>query len=127
MISNSLLLAAALSWVAPAVFQEETPKEEAAEKAAPQEKKKSLLDELDPNLSGGDDLREEMARLFQEVERNLIAIDDQLAAAGAGDLPLDKVGDSGLDKLLRSQKDKSNKVLADIDRILEITQQLGGT
>lgn len=127
MLSTSLLLATALLWVAPAVLQEETPGQEATEKAVPKEKKKSLLDELGPNLSGGDDLREEMARLFQEVERNLIAIDDQLAAAGAGDLALDKVGDSGLDKLLRSQKDKSNKVLADIDRILEITEQLGGT
>ena len=73
------------------------------------------------------DLRAEMERLFKEVEQNLVAIDDELAMAGAGEIELGRVADSGIEKLLRSQKDKSNQVLADIDRILEITEELGGT
>ena len=104
------------------VFQETTQEQNK------KEEEPTLLDRLDEEVfGGGEDLKAEMARLFQEVERNLIAIDDQLAAAGAGEIELSEVEESGLEKLLRSQKNKSNQVLSDIDRILEITEQLGGT
>ncbi len=111
----------------PAVQESKT--KEAQETKEERKKKPSVLEELAPQFGAaeGDDLRAEMARLFIEVEQNLLAIDDELAMAGAGEIELGAVADSGIDKLLRSQKDKSNQVVADIDRILEITEQLGGT
>lgn len=75
----------------------------------------------------GGDLVEELTRLFQEVERNLERIDIQLADAGAGEMPLTDVEDSGLEKLLRDSQDRSEEVLAGIDRILEIAQQMGSS
>ena len=75
----------------------------------------------------GGDMVEELKRLFQEVERNLELIDIQLADAGAGEIPLDEVGDSGLEKLLRDSQDKSEQVIEGIDRILEIAQQMGSS
>ena len=75
----------------------------------------------------GGDMVEELTKLFQEVERNLQLIDIQLADAGAGEVPLEDVGDSGLDKLLRDSQDKSEEVIAGIDRILEIAQQMGSS
>jgi len=73
---------------------------------------------------GGDQV-DELKRLFLEVERNLQLIDFQLADAGAGEIPLSDVGDSGLEKLLRDSQDKSEQVLAGIDKILEIAAQMG--
>jgi hypothetical protein len=72
-----------------------------------------------------EDMVDELKRLFQEVERNLELIDYQLADAGAGEIPLSDVGDSGLEKLLRDSQDKSEQVLAGIDKILEIAAQMG--
>ena len=123
-----LLATATLALAAQSPQESEAPKQETEEKQ--KEERPSVLDELAPMFGqggGGDDLRAEMERLFKEVEKNLVAIDDELAMAGAGEMELGKVADSGIEKLLRSQKDKSNQVLADIDRILEITEQLGGT
>ncbi len=71
-------------------------------------------------------LQEEMLELFHEVERNLMRIDDKLAGAGAGEVPLEEVPDSGLDDLLKSAGEKGQQVVSDIDRILEIAEQLGG-
>lgn len=74
-----------------------------------------------------DDPVEELKRLFQEVERKLEQIDIRLADAGAGEIPLTEVEDSGLDKLLRDSQDKSAEAVAGIDRILEIAQSMGSS
>jgi len=126
---NPVLLAMA---TAPLAAQTPTAPEQESSKESQEKTKErpSVLDELAPMFGkggAGDDLRAEMERLFREVETNLVAIDDELAMAGAGEIELGQVADSGIEKLLRSQKEKSNQVLADIDRILEITEQLGGT
>lgn len=76
----------------------------------------------DPNQA----LQEEMKELFHKVERTLKSIDVELADAGAGFAPLDEVADSGLDDLLRSAESNSDQVVSDIDRILEIAEQMGG-
>jgi len=76
-------------------------------------------------LFGGDDLQQEMIELFHRVERNLIRIDAELSDAGAGFVPVEEVGESGLAELLRSTGDRSRSVVDDIDRMLEIAQQMG--
>ena len=72
------------------------------------------------------DLVEELTELFHQIERKLEEIDAQLADAGAGESPLDEVEDSGLDRLLRESRQKSEEVIGGIDRILEIAQEMGG-
>lgn len=78
-------------------------------------------------LRGEDDPVAELKRLFQEVERKLEEIDIRLADAGAGEVPLGEVEDSGLDKLLRDSQDRSAEAVAGIDRILEIAQSMGSS
>jgi hypothetical protein len=78
-------------------------------------------------LGGAGDAQERLMRLFHEVERKLGQIDRKLAAAGAGEMQLAEVEDSGLDKLLQATGQDSQQVVQDIDRILEIAQELGGT
>ncbi len=71
-------------------------------------------------------MQDEMAKLFYRVERNLEKIDVMLNDAGAGDVVLEEVEASGLDELLRTTDAKSSEVIADIDRIIEIAQSMGG-
>jgi len=71
--------------------------------------------------------QEELLRLFHEVERKLVAIDEKLMAAGAGEAPLEEVEDSGLEKLLRSTSSDSQNVVENLDKILEIAERMGGT
>ena len=71
-------------------------------------------------------VQDEMAKLFFRVERNLGKIDVMLSDAGAGDVELEEVEDAGLDDLLRSTDAKAAEVIADIDRIIEIAQSMGG-
>ncbi len=72
------------------------------------------------------DPREELRRLFQEVESALQAIDLRLADAGAGEVPLDEVADSGLEKLLRDAQQQSSAAVSKMDRILELASQMNG-
>jgi len=69
-------------------------------------------------------LQKELSELFIKVENNLKKIDGQLADAGAGEVSLEEVSDAGLDDLLRSVQDKGNQTKTQIDRILEIAQEL---
>ena len=102
----------------------------AQEEQGPDDEGKKAPDEAElPKVPIGmeqNDLQEEMRKLFHEVERNLESIDVRLADAGAGMAPLAEVPDSGLDKLLRNAQQKGQQVVSDIDRILEIAEQLGG-
>jgi hypothetical protein len=82
---------------------------------------------LPEDLFPDDPLRKELLELFHKVERSLEGIDQELNAAGAGEIALSEVEDSGLDDLLRGTRAKSDGVVRDIDRILEIAQQMGGT
>ena len=75
---------------------------------------------------GAGDPMEEMRKLFLQVETNLKRIDVMLNDAGAGDIPLGEVADSGLDDLLRRTQSNSKDVVRDIDRILELAQQMNG-
>jgi hypothetical protein len=74
----------------------------------------------------GRDPRQEIRRLFQEVERELSAIDVRLADAGAGEIPVGEVGDSGIEKLLRDSQQGSRDATAKMDRILELALQMNG-
>lgn len=75
----------------------------------------------------GTDPQQEMLELIQRVERNLRTIDVLLNDAGAGDLPLEAAADSGLDDLLRDTRSNAGQVVEDIDRLLEIARQQGGS
>jgi hypothetical protein len=75
--------------------------------------------------------RDEMIRLFHEVERALESIDVGLAEAGAGEAPLGEGQESGIDRLLRATSDKGKQAVDGIDRILQLAQEMssksGGT
>lgn len=77
-----------------------------------------------PALGGRTPEQEEMVRLFHEVERSLLAIDLELADAGAGRIPLPEGSESGIERLLRSQGEKSNKATMGIEEILRLAQQM---
>lgn len=80
-----------------------------------------------PGPLGGDptqDLQQEMIQLFHSVERKLIAVDDHLAQAGAGVIPLEAPEDAGLDDLLRAAVQASNELSGDIDRMLQVAQEM---
>lgn len=77
-----------------------------------------------PALGGRSPEQEEMVRLFHEVERSLLAIDLELADAGAGRIPLPEGSESGIERLLRSHGEKSNKATMGIEEILRLAQQM---
>ena len=113
----------------------------------------SLDDPNKPKLEGlnpfaEQDPQEEMRRLFKEVELRINRMQDLLLNAAAGDTDaLREVSESGIDELFREQEDPSasagegggvaqllknsqshgGQVVQDIDRILEIAAQNGGT
>ncbi|NOT29789.1 MAG: hypothetical protein HOP15_04985 [Planctomycetes bacterium] len=78
-----------------------------------------------PKLSGLDAAQEEMIRLFHEVERTLAAIDVELFDASAGRIPIPEGKDSGIERLLRSNNEKSDQAVTGIERILELAETLG--
>jgi hypothetical protein len=83
-----------------------------------------------PELAGADP-REEMMRLFGEVERNLETIDRELVLASSGETSVQEVRSSGIEDLLRSTGTKSESVVTDISKILELARSMdpkgGGT
>ena len=85
------------------------------------------LPELPPQAEDapGGDARHELIELFHTVERRLEAVDENLAQAGTGVIPLEAPEDSGIDDLLRSAVANSEALTRDIDRMLEIAQELG--
>ena len=92
-----------------------------------------LPPELDPRRQhpgpGGaerDQAREEMIRLFGEVETRLRQIDELLYEASAGEAGLAGAEETSISMLLDNTESRSDEVLQRIDRILEIAQQMGG-
>ena len=79
-----------------------------------------------PTIGGLDQQQEEMVKLFHEVERTLLAIDLELADAGAGRIPLPEGKDSGIERLLQSYGSKSDQAVSGIEKILELAQQMNG-
>jgi len=107
---------------------------------------KPKLGELDPFAE--QDPQEEMRRLFKEVELRLDRMQGLLLDASAGETDsLREVTESGIDELFRDAEDSNSpaagsggvakllknsrshgdQVVQDIDRILEIAAQNGGT
>ncbi len=90
------------------------------------DEKKLQDDPLLPELPfAEDDPRNEMIELFHEVERKLGEVDVKLGAAGTGEIRLQEVTESGIEKLLRDAEDDGANIVTNIDRILEIAQQMG--
>jgi hypothetical protein len=85
----------------------------AAQESKPQAKPPQI--EL-PDLTGMQDDQKEMVRLFHDLE---------LAAAGAGRIPVPEGKDSGIERLLRSHGEKSDQAVSGIERILELAEKLG--
>lgn len=80
---------------------------------------------LPPQLSA--DPRERMKELFVQIERRLGEIDQLLYRAGSGDAPLESQRESGIGELLKQSRSSGQKVLDDIDAMLELAQQMGGS
>jgi hypothetical protein len=73
-----------------------------------------------------DQAQEEMLQLFRDIEQNLRKVDILLSDAGAGDTEgLAEVQESGIGRLLEDTRDRSEQVLQDIDRLLEIAEEMG--
>ena len=111
-----------------------------------QEREMPRLQDIRPEFGGGSDVQQEIRDLFIRVERNLLRMEDYLLDASAGDTSaLEKVGASGMDELLDSAQEQSSpdasgvagilgrtrkhgrRVLEDIDRIIEIANEQGGS
>jgi hypothetical protein len=70
--------------------------------------------------------QEEMLELFRDIEENLKTVDILLSDAGAGDTSsLSDVKKAGIGRLLENSRAKSQQVLTDIDRLLEIAEEMG--
>jgi len=73
-----------------------------------------------------DQAQEEILQLFRDIEQNLRKVDVLLSDAGAGDTQgLAEVEEAGIGRLLEDTRDRSQQVLQDIDRLLEIAQEMG--
>jgi len=73
-----------------------------------------------------DQAQEEMLQLFRDIEQNLRKVDILLSDAGAGDTSgLEEVEEAGIGRLLEDSRDRSEQVLKDIDRLLELAEQAG--
>lgn len=100
-----------------------------AQAPAPQEKPEIGPDPLDgPTrmMAPPDQMQQELRELFRQVELRLREIDRLLSDASAGDTALlDDVGEAGIDKLLDRSRENATKSIQDIDRILEIAEQMG--
>ncbi|MFN0243451.1 MAG: hypothetical protein ACKVWV_11215 [Planctomycetota bacterium] len=80
-----------------------------------------------PPPSAQDAAEQEMRELFLKVETRLREIDRLLSDAGAGDTrSLEKGLDSGMGELLKRTQESGSEALKDIDRILELAEQLDG-
>jgi hypothetical protein len=111
--------------------QDPTPKE------VPETDPKGLLEEGDTTLeeeapeipmplppASEDQAAKEILDLFKSVDKELERIDNMLFDLGAGERPLEGSVDSGLGALLDLTRDTSRSVVDDINRILELAEQM---
>jgi len=80
---------------------------------------------LPPQLRA--DPRERMKELFVQIERRLGEIDQLLYRAGSGEVPLESQRESGIGELLQQSRSSGQRVLDDIDEMLKLAQQMGGS
>ncbi len=120
MLACAWLFASLAGFAAAASAQETEPEPKPEVAPEPQKSLPGTLESADQ----GSDARRELMKLFLEVERSLAKIDDDLADAGAGELPLDAVADSGIDDLLRTTAESSLDIQRKMDRILEIAKEM---
>ena len=123
---ETFLVLPLVALAAPALAAQEPPEPQPRESEEEPERP-TVREELDRRSMQQNDLVDELRELFLEVERKLEEVDDQLASAGAGEIPLEMPEDSGLDDLLRASQERCEQAVGGIDRILEIAQQLGGS
>jgi hypothetical protein len=128
----------------PVQGEDETPGETQGE--TQDDPQRPRLQEIRPQLGGspGGDMQQEIRDLFVRVERNLLRMEDYLLDASAGDTKaLKHVDASGIDELLEQadagtptqgvagmlgrSKRHGRQVLDDIDRIIEIANEQGGS
>lgn len=89
----------------------------------PEEEEVNRLEQLENELTQRDPKQQEMMDLFAEVERDLLAIDDLLFEAAAGEEDLELL-ESGLAELFLASRDRSREVAEGIDAILDLAQQM---
>ena len=80
-----------------------------------------------PSMNAEQDPRSEMLELFKKVELRLREIDDMLYDASAGGRGISDVEESGIGDLIKASLEGGETVLQDIDRIIEIAEQQGGS
>ena len=137
--SRSFAAFAALGLILPGVA--------AAQDDGDDEKERPGLEDIDPfnPFAERPDPHDELAELFVKVEKRLLRMGDLLLDASAGDTTaLTEVGGAGIDEilanlperpgggggigdLLRASEGHGERVLEDIDRILEIAEESGGS
>ena len=107
-----------------AARQDPSPQPPPQEEQAPEPERERGLPVPELGQSAQSQTREEMTRLFHEVENRLAEIDRMLFDASAGGSEgLGDVQESGIGELLQSARDESQSVLEGIDRIVELAQQ----
>ncbi len=89
----------------------------------PEEEDTGRLEQLESELNQQDPKQQEMMDLFAEVERNLLAIDDLLFEAAAGEQDLELL-ESGISELFLASRDRSREVAEGIDAILDLAQEM---
>lgn len=115
---------------APAWAQEPvpTPKPEPTKETPAEED--TTLEEETPDVpmpipsAAEDAATKEILELFKKVDQSLSEIDNMLFDIGAGERPLEAPEDSGLGQLLDLTRKTSEAVVNDIDRILELAEQM---
>jgi len=80
---------------------------------------------LPPQLR--EDPRERMKELVVQIERRLGEIDVLLYRAGSGETKLESQDESGIAQLLAQSRSSGQRVLDDIDEMLELSEQMGGS
>ena len=108
----------------PAPAPEKPAQDEGGEDDAARQRAKEIL-EGHGQAVAGNEAQKEMIELFGKVERRLRKVDVLLSDAGAGDTSrLSAVGAAGIEELLRDSASESRSAIAEIDKILEIAQEL---
>ena len=130
----------ALALAARGATQEPAPTPPQPAPAPAPEKEPVHLPPMPGSQPGGDPLQQELIELFGKVELRLRAIDTQMYEAAAGRVPTKPVAGSGIEELLRagqasqtpqsvgellqSASKDSQQTQTDIQRILQIAEQL---
>jgi hypothetical protein len=111
---------------------EDAAKKEAKDEEQEAEEEGEFIDPKDIELPHGppgaggaqQEAAEEILQLFKEVDKKMRAIDELLFDIGAGEVPVVLPPDSGLGELLGLTKTASEDVVQDIDKILQLAEEM---